>query len=86
MAVFLHTHHCRKTMLVDHMVRMMERYTDNLEELVEDRTDALEQEKLKTENLLNSMLPRYFTYSIVGLCPHCQSANTLLELFECLVL
>ena len=59
MAVFLHTHHCRKTMLVDHMVRMMERYTDNLEELVEDRTDALEQEKLKTENLLNSMLPRY---------------------------
>ena len=46
-------------MLVDHMVRMMERYTDNLEELVEDRTDALEQEKLKTENLLNSMLPRY---------------------------
>ena len=37
----------------------MEKYTDNLENLVAERTDQLEQEKIKTENLLYKMLPKY---------------------------
>jgi len=49
---------CSKTHIVDHMVTMLERYANNLEDLVEERTDMLEQEQRKTENLLNSMLPR----------------------------
>ena len=40
------------------MVSMMEKYTDNLEELVAERTRQLEDEKLKTDQLLYSMLPR----------------------------
>ena len=44
--------------MVDNMVSMMEKYTDNLEELVAERTRQLEDEKLKTDQLLYSMLPR----------------------------
>lgn len=38
---------------------MMEKYTNHLEELVADRTEQLEEEKAKTDELLYRMLPRY---------------------------
>ena len=41
------------------MMSMMEKYADNLEELVEDRTQQLAEEQRKTEELLARMLPRY---------------------------
>ncbi|XP_057309725.1 atrial natriuretic peptide receptor 1-like isoform X2 [Hydractinia symbiolongicarpus] len=44
--------------LVDHMLQMMEKYTENLEETVALRTKQLEEEKMKTESLLYKMLPR----------------------------
>ncbi|XP_065051020.1 atrial natriuretic peptide receptor 1-like [Rhopilema esculentum] len=44
--------------MVDNMISMMEKYTDNLEELVAERTKQLEDEKQKTDELLYSMLPR----------------------------
>ena len=37
----------------------MEKYTDNLEDIVADRTVQLEEEKVKTETLLYKMLPRW---------------------------
>jgi atrial natriuretic peptide receptor A len=40
------------------MLAMMEKYADNLEALVEERTDLLIEEKKKTEELLHQMLPR----------------------------
>ncbi len=47
------------------MVEMMERYQSHLEDLVAERTDALEEEKKKTENLLHRMLPKFvFNYQL----------------------
>ena len=43
---------------MDNMLQMMEKYTDQLEELVEKRTQQLEIEKAKTEELLYKMLPK----------------------------
>ncbi|XP_022107598.1 atrial natriuretic peptide receptor 2-like [Acanthaster planci] len=44
--------------LVDNMIGMMEKYADHLEELVNERTQQLEEEKKKTDQLLHQMLPR----------------------------
>ena len=40
------------------MLTMMEKYTNNLEDIVADRTRQLEEEKNKTETLLYKMLPK----------------------------
>jgi len=42
---------------MDNMVNMLEKYANNLESLVEERTEQLAEEKRKTENLLHRMLP-----------------------------
>uniref|UniRef100_A0A8C7UDJ6 Guanylate cyclase n=1 Tax=Oncorhynchus mykiss TaxID=8022 RepID=A0A8C7UDJ6_ONCMY len=47
----------RKTNIIDSMLRMLEQYSSNLEELIRERTEELEIEKLKTEKLLTQMLP-----------------------------
>lgn len=47
----------RTTNIMDNMVNMLEKYANNLESLVEDRTEQLAEEKRKTENLLHRMLP-----------------------------
>lgn len=39
------------------MLTLMEKYTNNLEDIVADRTKQLEEEKIKTETLLYKMLP-----------------------------
>lgn len=43
------------------MMEMMEKYTNNLEDLVNQRTIAVYEEKRKTEDLLHRMLPAYVT-------------------------
>nr|XP_056714809.1 retinal guanylyl cyclase 2-like [Euleptes europaea] len=48
----------KKTNIIDSMLRMLEQYSSNLEDLIRERTEELEQEKLKTEKLLTQMLPR----------------------------
>ena len=47
-----------KNNLLDNMLIMMERHTNNLEVIVEERTEQLIQEKKKTENLLYEMIPK----------------------------
>ncbi|XP_063708724.1 guanylate cyclase 32E [Culicoides brevitarsis] len=47
-----------KSNIFDNMMAMMEKYANNLEQLVDERTDQLQEEKKKTEALLLEMLPR----------------------------
>ncbi|RVE41410.1 hypothetical protein evm_013938, partial [Chilo suppressalis] len=47
-----------KINIVDSMFEMLEKYSNNLEELIRERTEQLDMEKKKTEQLLNRMLPR----------------------------
>ncbi len=42
---------------MDNMLKMMEKYANNLEELVADKTKQLTEEKKKTDLLLYRMLP-----------------------------
>lgn len=49
--------HGRKVNFVDTMFQMLEKYSNNLEELIRERTGQLEIERKKTEQLLNRMLP-----------------------------
>lgn len=47
-----------KTNIFDNVVYMMEKYADNLEDLVSERTAQLVEEKKKTDALLDRILPR----------------------------
>ena len=47
--------------IVDIMLKKLESYANNLEEIVEQRTRELVEEKKKTDVLLYRMLPRFGT-------------------------
>ncbi|XP_078694731.1 retinal guanylyl cyclase 2-like [Branchiostoma floridae x Branchiostoma belcheri] len=46
-----------KINIVDNMFKMLEQYSSNLEDMIQERTKALDEEKKKTEELLSQMLP-----------------------------
>ncbi|XP_070573696.1 atrial natriuretic peptide receptor 1-like [Ptychodera flava] len=48
----------KNTNIMDNILSMMEKYANNLEEIVEERTQQLLEEKRKTDRLLYSMLPK----------------------------
>ena len=49
----------REKSIVDAMLLKIEKYSNNLEELVEERTIKLEEERKRGEALLYRMLPKY---------------------------
>ena len=53
----------RKTNIIDSMLRMLEQYSSNLEDLIRERTEELEIEKQKTDKLLTQMLPPSVPFS-----------------------
>ncbi|XP_023248641.1 retinal guanylyl cyclase 2 [Copidosoma floridanum] len=55
--LFKKLNHGRKVNFVDTMFQMLEKYSNNLEDLIRERTEQLDMEKKKTEQLLNRMLP-----------------------------
>jgi len=44
--------------IIDNMLETMEKYGQTLEDMVEERTNALLHEKNKTDKLLHSLMPR----------------------------
>lgn len=53
--------------LMDDLLKRMEQYANNLEVLVEEKTDQLSQEKRRSEELLFQVLPRYrYIFSVVS--------------------
>ena len=54
------------------MIAIMEKYATNLEDIVEERTDQLQEEKKRTEELLHQMLPKYVMQNNkpFGICYH----------------
>ena len=54
----------KKVNLVDLMLKMIEQYTNNLEELIREKTIKLEEEKKNTERLLSEMLPPLLNFNV----------------------
>ena len=52
---------CRNVNIMDNMLQMMEKYANNLEELVEEKTQQYMEEKKKADMLLYSMMPMLVT-------------------------
>ena len=50
---------CRKFDIMDSMLHKLEKYADSLENIVQQRTAELIDEKQKTDMLLHRMLPTY---------------------------
>ena len=53
----------KKTNIIDSMLRMLEQYSSNLEDLIRERTEELEVERQKTDLLMGQMLPRSVTHT-----------------------
>jgi len=51
--------YCREFDIVESVLQKLEKYADNLEDIVEQRTAELFDEKQKTDALLYRMLPPY---------------------------
>ncbi|KAK2187047.1 hypothetical protein NP493_180g07038 [Ridgeia piscesae] len=52
----------RKTNILDNMAAMMETYSNHLEEVVNERTHLIEEERKRTETILYRMLPNVTVY------------------------
>nr|XP_046266013.1 retinal guanylyl cyclase 1 [Scatophagus argus]XP_046266014.1 retinal guanylyl cyclase 1 [Scatophagus argus]XP_046266015.1 retinal guanylyl cyclase 1 [Scatophagus argus]XP_046266017.1 retinal guanylyl cyclase 1 [Scatophagus argus] len=48
----------KKINIIDSMLRMLEQYSSNLEDLIRERTEELEVERQKTDKLVAAMLPK----------------------------
>lgn len=54
---FLHRNSSSAKNLIDHMVGMLEKYANNLEKIVEERSEKALEERKRADKLLEKMLP-----------------------------
>ncbi|XP_045921523.1 retinal guanylyl cyclase 2-like [Micropterus dolomieu] len=54
----------KKANIIDSMLRMLEQYSSNLEDLIRERTDELEIERNKTDKLVGQLLPKSVAQSL----------------------
>uniref|UniRef100_A0A8C5GQJ9 Guanylate cyclase n=1 Tax=Gouania willdenowi TaxID=441366 RepID=A0A8C5GQJ9_GOUWI len=54
----------KRANIIDSMLRMLEQYSSNLEDLIRERTDELEVERNKTEKLIGQLLPKSVAQSL----------------------
>ncbi|XP_064634710.1 guanylate cyclase 32E-like isoform X2 [Lineus longissimus] len=66
--------------IFDNMVSLMEKYAHNLEELVDEKTQLLSEEKKKTEALLHKLLPKSVAEQLKKNCP------VVPEQYECVTI
>uniref|UniRef100_A0A8C5FGA8 Guanylate cyclase n=1 Tax=Gadus morhua TaxID=8049 RepID=A0A8C5FGA8_GADMO len=57
-------HQGKKPHIIDSMLRMLEQYSSNLEDLIKERTDELEIERKKTDKLISQLLPESVARSL----------------------
>jgi len=51
--------------VIDNMLETMEKYGQKLEEMIEERTNQLRDQKAKTERLLHSLMPKHVSQHII---------------------
>uniref|UniRef100_A0A8P4GJU9 Guanylate cyclase n=1 Tax=Dicentrarchus labrax TaxID=13489 RepID=A0A8P4GJU9_DICLA len=54
----------KRANIIDSMLRMLEQYSSNLEDLIRERTDELEVERNKTDKLIGQLLPKSVAQSL----------------------
>ena len=70
---------------MDSMLQKLEKYADNLENIVEQRTSELIDEKQKTDMLLHRMLPPYTTFLLLFHSLHSTVCTALFVIIESLL-
>lgn len=58
------------------MLRMLEQYSSNLEDLIRERTEELEVERQKTDKLVAAMLPKLVPSNIISMWTTQSAAKT----------
>ncbi|KAI1290380.1 Guanylate cyclase 32E [Halotydeus destructor] len=69
-----------KSNIMDNMMSMMERYANNLETLVSERTAAYLEEKRKAEDLLYELLPKSIAVDLI------QNGTAAAEAYDCVTI
>lgn len=69
----------RRPNIFDNMMAMMEKYANNLEVLVDERTDQLVEEKKKTGKIILSFLKMYFILVHCILYDRCTAIRNVAE-------
>ena len=72
--------------IFDNMLAMMEKYADNLETLVDDRTHLLIEEKRKTDDLLHLMLPKPVAEQLKHVRNRIKYSNLIIVIIKILLL